>query len=147
MAREPLMLSDTAMVLLRHYDELDNKYLTEMVSKLSLTLTVETLLGIRADIFTKSQLREVIKSEFLDETWLLWRFQETSIMRVLEWHFVFNETLMTMAETMFSSWNDHPQPYRRFIINTSPEVSLFFDALSKDYKTALAAHTSSSENS
>lgn len=94
MAREPLMLSDTAMVLLREYVEIHDR-LNEINFYTCLT---------EQEKITKSELRRemsFLEQEFMYDIWHLWVFPDIPIMRYLEWHVVFNERLTSISWRLF----------------------------------------------
>lgn len=76
MSREPLMLSDTAMVLLRRCHELDDDSLMYSVRDFSSGIDKGIFRKMRMDIDWRRLIRQHLQSELIHEIWLLWTFQD-----------------------------------------------------------------------
>jgi hypothetical protein len=130
MTREPLMLSDTAMVLLRHYRELCEHRWTmeEILSFGKPDLTEEQQAEWREWLHTHNHMEHIgqIERELIDEIWHLVTSLDQPVIRHLDWHLVFDDRLMGWVERTFMPddtdecvdavyFERHPIHVRRFI--------------------------------
>jgi hypothetical protein len=98
MTREPLMLSDTAMVLVRRLIELDNDNLAFREYQGSLR---NTNVGPWPPPQPESLfLYRRVEDELFHEIRCLWLFPGLPLTRHLDWHILFDEQLMTAAEVV-----------------------------------------------
>ena len=139
MTRQPLMLSDTAMVLLRRYSEQDDAYwanhtaLSQLIPKTSIEWDRARYVWYETHNHY-SEIRQV-QGALMVEIWLLWAFPDIPIVRRLNWHLVLNDSLMTMAEIIFIS----PQEFRRqgMRVTKKPDQAVWFlEMLETLYKRA-----------
>jgi hypothetical protein len=137
MAYKPLMLSDTAMALLRQYDALDYQYLKDLLNEPLSALTRTYIHEVRSDMLKHAVFRDRLQSDILREIWLLWMFPDLQITRSLKWHFVLDNEfmrwvdqnhLLLQADDLLEDFDDRV------------ERNNFFSVLFEAYTTACAAH-------
>src|SRR5690348_10710287 len=101
MTREPLMLSDTAMVLLRRYVELQEEAF-ETLSRSSDNESYKSLETTYWSVLSEfHQELEHVAAELLSEVGLLWSFPDLVPLRYLEWHFTFDTDFMHLLSGFF----------------------------------------------
>jgi hypothetical protein len=94
MVHEPLILSDTAMVLLQRYVEIDDDYQTINAQAVNYPERLDkSFYRTRHDLLP---IRGRIGDELLSDIWFLWAFPDVSVMRHLNWHFVLTDLLMRL---------------------------------------------------
>jgi hypothetical protein len=145
MTREPLMLSDTAMVLLRQYSEMNTDYwvtqkaLSQVISRVSKEYDRAKYEWF--ETHNHSHIIGAVQSELMHEIWLLWTFRDMPIVHYLEWHLVFNLPLMTMAEKTFILPHEYPRRNIRSMTKKSMDTTWFLETLEIAYTKALALRT------
>jgi hypothetical protein len=129
MSREPLILSDTAMVLLREYSEIDKDYFVSAARA-----NVFSVIG-----YAGSARRDVLESvgnELLSDIWVSWIFPNQSFIRHLDWHFVFTNDLMKLISKLdLSPLQTNTSPENRSLHRLRRQT--FLDMLVNAYQDAL----------
>lgn len=131
--REPLMLSDTAMVLLREYACIDE----DGRAMLADPLVDDDLLKAPVEWDNFSPLLNYgsrLRSMLLYEMWLLWTYSDIELIRHLDWHIVLNDDLMTLAQKTFTSTRSYKVSDGTIHFRYH---GLFAEELLKAYKNAL----------
>jgi hypothetical protein len=159
MTREPLMLSDTAMVLLQEYVEIKN-HKTNMLkaalqeifpqiasfqeaSGLFLALIPEEREKLMTRIVQRLQedlsvQRELdVEFELVQEIWTLWTSPDLTPIRLLDWHLAFDAELMMLAEIYLVARPEHPRRRSAPVVIVNPWEPLL-DRLRATYQTELA---------
>ena len=129
MSREPLMLSDTAMVLLREYQHL---YEGE-VGRLRNRNTDSQYIAQYAS--TAPDLSHVV-TEFVRELEALWLSADLVPRRSLDWHFVLNDDLAAQIEKVFELLPNHRVPWLGEYTDYL-HLNLFVAAVAQAYQEAL----------
>jgi hypothetical protein len=139
MTREPLILSDTAMVLLQrsveenmHVQIVENTFGSPIESPGQAAPWYE---GLRPSAYFHD-IKDCHR-RMMHEIWLLWTFQDVPIIRHLEWNLRFNDTLMAMAKKSFVPLEDYAQRRTWFITSGPLETIHFIEALHLAYHKAL----------
>jgi hypothetical protein len=156
MTRAPLMLSDTAMMLLRQYHELEESYCAFEEEKIYLekfnprrfdSIHIKEWLAI--SFYHSSWERHEIQRYLMHEIWLLWSFPDIPLIRHMDWHMAFNKPLMTMAEKTFIPPDEYPRlaalfmtrtPGMLFMTRQRNDTRWFLETLDIAYTKALAIH-------
>jgi hypothetical protein len=100
-SREPLILSDTAMVLLRRYEEFKDhqQAVRDLLAPYSLGASKDTLENWRTWLrLHNNGLRSQLENELLEEIQLLWRYPDLRLVRHLDWHLRLEADFITWAE-------------------------------------------------
>src|SRR5688500_1207199 len=87
--RAPLILSDTAMVLLRQYIDLNDhrEAIRDILTPYSSSVSEEAKQSWIAWLEGHDDQAETqMETELLQEIWLLWRSQDLPLIRHLDWH-------------------------------------------------------------
>jgi hypothetical protein len=144
MTREPLMLSDTAMVLLkRSFDA--SSYVQSVTPVLGVDPDSHRYVpgyvrwfpeGLHPFLYDR-EIRDVNRA-LVYEVWLLWTFPDIPITRGLEWHLSFNNTLMLMAENTFLPVEQVQHGTQTVTLSRKDGVR-FISALHFAYREALEA--------
>lgn len=140
MTREPLMLSDTAMVLLRRsveaniYVQSVRSLLGEDPAKLVPGQGSWFRDGFQAHAYD-IEIRNVNRALMYD-VWLLWTFRDIPVIRSLDWHLSLNETLISMAGKTFLPL-DQVQHETRIVTQSREDGVRFISALHLAYRQAL----------
>lgn len=137
MTLEPLMLSDTAMVLLRRR--------AEQWENIKVYFTVESDSWRAIDNWSNlagvpgmSHVLQAIEEELLVEMWHLFVHRDLEPVRSLEWHLTLSKTSMWIARKTFLP-SDQPQNLNgRVRLTPSPFHAHFMNAMEDDYKKAIA---------
>jgi hypothetical protein len=119
LTRPPLVLSDTAMVLLRRSVE-------------------ATEYGRSIQSSHHWQIEREIQQELMHEIWLLWTFPDLLPKRHLDWHIIFDTTLMMMAEMMLISPYEYSRGNRRFM--SGYDTKCFIEKLEAAYRSGLISY-------
>jgi hypothetical protein len=140
MTREPLMLSDTAMVLLRQYVELQEDTF-ETFSRSTNSQIFNSMQGSHWTLDSEfRQELENVAYELMNELRLLWLFTDLGPLRHLDWHFTLEDDLMNRLNELFE-----PAPIVIEINGVSfhpiGNIAHFVDCIAVAYKEALAIHT------
>lgn len=142
MTRAPLTLSDTAMVLLRQYSELEGDYWAARMALSKIfpqpSREIDAVQYEWYETHNYSHVIGEIRWALMQEIWLLWTFPDIPIVRHLEWHLVFNMPLTTMAEKTFIPHHEYPRRNIRFMTRKPTESSWFLETLEIAYKKQLA---------
>jgi hypothetical protein len=151
MAYKPLMLSDTAMVLLHHYAEISNhRRVVSHFMELMSASSPDSALQPSSKNWHVTSLRYrdmgAMQHEILTEIWLVWAFPDLVPIRSLEWHLILDAPLMTLLEEIFVSRPEYPFRARlKFFIGRDSELIQFIDLLESTYEVSLAQRKSCSE--
>jgi hypothetical protein len=133
MPYKPLMLSDTAMVLLREYACIDE----DGRAMLADPLVDDDLLKAPVEWDNFSPLLDYgsrLRSMLMYEIWLLWTYSDIELIRHIDWHLVLDDHLMSLAQKTFFS----TRSYRISDRTIHPHYhGLFAEELLKAYKNAL----------
>ena len=139
MSREPLMLSDTAMVLLRRYFELYERTLDvyrQIGHGLTSPMTKDELQEYREwhQLHNVSRRMGEMQRDLLEEFCLLWSFPDLPPIQQLDWHFVLEGDLLAFFVDLV-----YRSPEQRIFFSPLGEIaSNFVGLLMRDYKNALA---------
>lgn len=142
MTNEPLMLSDTAMMLLRQSIEnadFINTFNGELRKSPLSPLSLEY--GQREQVVSENayDVRRQIHEELLLDIWCLWAYPDIPILRYLEWHVVLDAHLMVLAEKAFLAYHRHLWLVPR---NVNHLIGTYFiPELEAAYKRGWAIHT------
>ena len=140
---KPLMLSDTAMVLLRQYSEIEADYWAmQMALNQAMPRDTEEWAAAEYTWFATHNHNAIISAvqwNLMHEIWLLWTFRDVPIVRHLDWHFTLNMPLMTMAERSFISLHDYNHRVIRSVTKKTADTTWFLETLDIAYKKELAS--------
>jgi hypothetical protein len=143
MIYKPLMLSDTAMVLLRQYSELEGDYWAmQMALSHAMPRGTEEWQTAEHTWFATHNHNATISAvqwDLMHEIWLLWTFRDVPIARQLDWHLTLNMPLMMMAEKSFISLRDYSRFGIRYLTKKSADTTWFLETLDIAYKKELAS--------
>jgi hypothetical protein len=141
--RAPLMLSDTAMVLLRQYIALNDHrdairdILTPYDSRVSEEAKQRWIAWLEGH---DDQAETQMETELLQEIWLLWRSQDLPLIRHLDWHLILEGDFIMWAEKSRILEQNNGVGQGRSNWETSSMLVRFFIKLSEAYTKAFAAH-------
>jgi len=160
--REPLILSDTAMVLLRDYMDIKQhqqsmyqaviqeflpataSWAPKVAYWMRLSLSESSLitqqlaerLQTTQDIFGRTV--EDVEFELMREIWTLWTLPDLRPIRLMDWHLVFDSDLMALAEAYLVTRPEHAlRRLERVMVGIVNPYDPFLDRLSAAYQTAL----------
>ena len=143
MMRKPLMLSDTAMVLLRQYSDIEADYWAmQMALAPLIPRPSEAWDTAEHEWFVTHNHSAVISDvqwKLMHDIWLSWTFRDVPIVRHLDWHLTLNMPLMVMAEKSFISLHDYNHRVIRAVTKKPDETRWFLDTLDIAYKKELAS--------
>lgn len=127
---KPLMLSDTAMALLRQYNEASETEALRLtyVKKMSLRA------GQKRAFITSPQLK-LIAQEFMLELKALWVCRDLVPIRQLDQHFALSDDLLAQALTQLSHHDPHTGIHLR--------LAAFVDHVAWAYQATLTIHIQS----
>ena len=140
MTREPLMLSDTAMVLLRRYVELQE----DAFETFSRSLDKEIFNSLDGSFWTVRvefhQELEDVATELVSELRLLWSFRDLVPIRHLVWHFIPEESVMNRLNEFFKPLSLEIK-LNGILFQPIGNVSDLVEYIADAYTKALAAYT------
>lgn len=143
MIYKPLTLSDTAMVLLRQYSEIEGDYwamqmaLSHMIPRTSKEWDQAEYEWF--ETHNHSATISDVQWQLMHEIWLLWTFRDVPIARRLDWHLVLNLPLMTMAEKTFIPLREYPRRNIRLMTKKPGDTTWFLETLDIAYKKELTS--------
>lgn len=140
MSREPLMLSDTAMVLLRQYIDFNDH--REAVRDILLPYSSGASEEAKYNWMVwldDNPSRTQLESELLQEIWLLWCYPDLKPIRYLDWHLTLEGDFIMWAENsrILEQNNGVDEGYRGHWDMRFP-LTTFFIRLCEIYREALA---------
>jgi hypothetical protein len=143
MVYKPLMLSDTAMGLLRQYSEIEGDYWAMQMALAPVIPRPSEEWDIVEYTWFATHNHTAIISDvqwnLMHEIWLLWTFRDVPIVRHLDWHFTLNMPLMVMAEKSFISLRDYSRFGIRYLTKKPADTTWFLETLDIAYKKELAS--------
>jgi hypothetical protein len=138
MTPKSLVLTDTAMLLLQTYVELDDDH-WDVYESLTRDDTDHRQNWAQWETtHHNAALTHQVLWRLMHELWLLWTFGDgVPLVRHLSWHFAFDRALMKMAEATFISPHQYPRRNIRFLTHRPIETKWFVESLETAYKKAL----------
>lgn len=143
MVYKPLMLSDTAMVLLRQYSEIEADYWAMQMALAHAIPRPSEEWDIAEHEWFKTHNHSAMISDvqwaLMHDIWLSWTFSDVPIVRHLDWHLTLNMPLMVMAEKSFISLRDYTYRSIRAVTKKPADTTWFLETLDIAYKKELAS--------
>jgi hypothetical protein len=143
MVSKPLTLSDTAMVLLRQYSELESDYWAmQMALSHAMPRDTEEWQAAEYTWFATHNHNAMISAvqwDLMHDIWLSWTFRDVPIVRRLDWHLTLNMPLMVMAEKSFISLRDYSRFGIRYLTKKPADTTWFLETLDTAYKKELSS--------
>jgi len=143
MVSKPLMLSDTAMVLLRQYSEIESDYWAMQMALAPLIPRPSEAWDIAEHEWFVTHNHSAMISDvqwaLMHDIWLTWTFRDVPLVRHLDWHLTLNMPLMTMAERSFISLRDYTYRSIRAVTKKPADTTWFLETLDVAYKKELAS--------
>jgi hypothetical protein len=142
--RESLMLSDTAMVLLRRYEEVDTHYwaMRKVLPPAGLASSKE-IQGYWKEWeqrHNNTHLIHQVQQELLQDIWFLWRYPDIQPIRHLEWHVTLAGELIEWAEqiNVLGRYTYSDKDYMDALTTIRFELAQFLKKLLAVYKESAA---------
>jgi hypothetical protein len=148
MSYEPLMLSDTAMVLLGQYVEIEEYVLAietalyQQVGPPSRERTLAENAWSQTHNYPRSSLM-AMQRQLREEIWYLWMFPDIPVVRHLSWHLVLPQNIISYIP---DAWRParaphRPEPFFSLIsLSHDKQDGYLIPQIVREYKMALAAH-------